>query len=886
MNLETLIEREDIPEDAKNAIREGLRVIKENELKLRESEELYRTLIETARNIIFTLDLSGKVTSINPAAEKLTGWPVDEWLGQSFIPKIHPDDREIVLNGFKEIVGGEIFPTPEVRVLTKSGTYMIFEIKGSPFIKNGEVAGMLGYGKNVNEQREAERKLRESEAKYRTLVERADIGITIIQEGRVKFVNKALADMAMLSVEQVMDMPFINFIHPKSLPEVVKRYEKRMAGEKVPSVYETTLITNSGESVDAEISAGIVTFDERPADLVLVRNITEKKQVLKDLSESESRYRTLITTAMEGVWVTDINDKTSYVNPAMEKMLGYTLNEMRGKSVKDYLAPESLETFDDKAKERIVNGVPSSTYDLTFTHKNGSKIITRVAGSALYNSDNELSGSFGLISDITAEKLAQERYRSLIEFNPDAITLTDLEFNIIAVNEQSVKLNGAPSVDDLIGRNALDFISPEDRERAATNAAKTLQEGETTFIFEYTLLRLDGTTFPAELFVSTIRDENGIPKSFIGITRDISDRKKAEQQLIESEQKYRTLVENLNSAVFRVSAEGKLIQCNPAFLEMFEYDYIDEINEYGLAGLYANPDDRETFISELYSQGEITIHELQMKTKGGKYFWASISSRLSHDKQFHDGILEDISERKLAEDALRQAKLEEERYHAMLSHFVRNDLQKIVNNLDYILLEYQSKRTLKRTDIREIASIATQSSRTIDIVNKIFEVLQTPFDPEKINTQRQASDLIKEICSSSRMFQRPFEVKAENLKFQILDDEYLYDAFKEIIRFLADQTRNGDIVDSPIVIDGACHNSQICIIFRDEISDPIPLEVCTRLSAKITEEWEYHGHYIGITLASVIIQHYTGQIKIYPSKNKGNEIQFWFPESLLRSSCN
>ncbi|MHA1968799.1 MAG: PAS domain-containing protein, partial [Candidatus Hodarchaeales archaeon] len=376
------------------------------------------------------------------------------------------------------------------------------------------------------------------------------------------------------------------------------------------------------------------------------------------------------------------------------------------------------------------------------------------------------------------------------------------------------------------------------------------------------------------------------PTSFIGITRDISYRKKAEQQLRESEEKYRTLVENLNSAIFRVSAEGKLIQCNPALLEMFEYDSVDDLNNSGLKGLYANPEDRETFIQELYSQGEITIHDVLMKTRSGKHFWASISSRLSHNRQFHEGILEDVSERKQAEDALRQAKLEEERYHAMLSHFVRNDLQKIVNNLDYILLEYQSKRTLKRNDIREIASIATRSSRTIDIVNKIFEVLQTPFDPEKINTQRQANDLLREVCSSSRVFQRPFEVNTENLQFEILDDKYLYDAFKESIRFLADQTGNGDIVDSPIVIDGACHNSQICIIFRDEISDPIPPEVCTRLSAKITEQWEYHGHYIGITLASVIIQHYTGQLKIYPAKNKGNEIQFWFPESLLRSSCN
>ncbi|MHA1966511.1 MAG: PAS domain S-box protein [Candidatus Hodarchaeales archaeon] len=327
MDLKKLIEREDFPEDVKNAIQEQLHVIKANELKLRESEELYRSLIETARDIIFTLDLNGNVTSINPAAEKLTGWSENEWLGQSFVPKIHPDEREIVMNGFKEIVGGKIYPTPEVRVLTKSGTYMIFEIKGSPFFKNGEIVGMLGYAKNVHDQREAERKLRESEYKYRELVERADIGITIIQEGRIKFINKALADMAKLTIEEGMGMPFVNFIHPKSLPEIVQRYERRMAGDNVPKIYETTFITNSGESVDAEISAGIITFDGRPADLVLVRNITEKKQVLKELSESESRYRTLITTALEGVWVTDLNNKTEYVNPTMEKMLGYTLNE-------------------------------------------------------------------------------------------------------------------------------------------------------------------------------------------------------------------------------------------------------------------------------------------------------------------------------------------------------------------------------------------------------------------------------------------------------------------------------------------------------------------------------------------------------------------------------
>jgi len=730
--------------------------------------------------------------------------------------------------------------------------------------------------------KEKEDKIYESESKYRELVERADIGIIIIQEGRIKFTNKVIADMGNFNLDDVMGMPFINFIHPKSLPEFKRRYEKRMAGEEISDEYETTLITKEGKSIDIEIKAGLITFDKRPADLILVKNVTEKNQVLRELRESETRYRTLITTALEGCWITDLDHNTIYVNPALEKMLGWTLEEMKGKSVREYLNPESLEIFNEKSVERYEDGIPSSSYNLTYKNKDGVDIITRVAGTALYNSEKEIIGSFGLITDITSEKLAQERYHSLIEFNPDAIILTDLKFNIIALNKQTVILTGAKNEEELIGRNAFSFIPLKDRERALTNTTKTLNEGS-RFTFEYDLVKLDNTTFPAELIVSRVDDTKGNPTSFIGILRDITNRKKNEQKIIESERKYRTLVENINSGIFRVSAEGDILQCNRAFLEMFGYDSIDEMNQYNLSNLYVNENDRTIFIDELYEKGEINIREILMKRKEGDLFWASISSRLTPDKRHHDGIVEDISERKVAEETLRQVKLEEERYHAMLSHFVRNDLQKIVNNLDYILLEFQSKKTLSTSDIRGITTIAKRSSRTIDLVNQIFEVLQTPFDPEAITQQTPVANIITDICSSSRFFQRPFDVKTENLNFLISDDKYLREAFFEIIRFLADQDGKGMISDSPITIDGACFNSRICFIIRDSISTPIPLEVCTRLSAKITEEWEYRGHYIGITLASVITQHYMGEFKIYPSEKKGNEFQLWFPENFLLS---
>jgi len=878
MDLESLKAREDIPEDIKDAIRRGL-------MQRKESEQIYKSLVQASRNILFVTNLKGIITFVNPAIEKLTGWPVDSWIGTKFDERIHPEDTNNALNGFQEIIQGNQTDTLELRIQSKDESYKLYEVKGSPLILDGQIRGLLGFVRSEQEQREAEDRLKESEEKYRILVERAKIGITIVQDGRIKLVNQALAQLAGLTVEEVLDQPFMNFIHPKALPEVVKRYESRMKGENTPTTYETTLITSNGKAVEVEISAGLINYLNKPADLVIVNDITKMKEVLKELKESEARYRSLITTALEGVWVTDLENKTLYVNPALEKLLGWTLDEMRGRQVEEFLSPLSKEFFDKKVKERYVNGIPSSTYELTFLRKDGTQVITRVAGTALYNPENELIGSFGLLSDITSEKTAQEDYRKLIEFNPEGITLTDLNFNIITMNQAALELHGVESTDVLLGTNALDLIVPEERLRAIENAQKTLGSSQ-KFIFEYNLLRHDGSTFPAELIVSRITDELGKPTSFIAITRDITQRKRSEELLLDSEKKYRTLVDNINSGIFRVSTDGKVLQCNPAFVEMFGFDSMEEIQAIqDLSQLYAVTTDREKFVTELYKNSKISIQEVLMRRKNGTIFWASISARVSSSGKWHDGIIENITERKKAEEILKQIKLEEERYHAMLSHFVRNDLQKIVNNLDYLLLEYESYDKVNPKGVRDIINIATKSSRTIDIVNRIFEVLQTPFLPENIEEKMKIHEIITLVTNKFQSHLRPFVLNKDNLQFDIIQDNFIEEVFHEIFLFILDPSETKDTENIPINIDGACFSDEFCILIKDEASNPIPKEVCERLSAKISEKWEYHGHYIGITLASVIMQHYRGQLKIFPYLNRGNEFQLWFPQNLLKGPC-
>ncbi len=741
-----LLARKDIPEDVKELIKSGFLSYRESLARLEKSEKLYRSLVNTSRDIIFTLDLEGNITSINPAVEKLLGWTAEEWIGKPFQPKIHPDDLDAVIRGFTTITDGDTFPTPEIRVLTKSGIYKPFEIKGSPQKENGQIVGMLGFAHSTHE-----------------------------------------------------------------------------------------------------------------------------------LRVSESRYQTLVETALEGVWITDLENKTLYVNPTIEKMLGWSLNEMLGRKVEEFLAENSVTIFQEKVKERFSDGIPSSIYELSLKYKDQSLIQVRVAGTVLLNEEEELVGSFGLLTDITSEKEAQDRYRNLIELNPDTITVTDLDFNIITTNEQALNFYGVSTSEELIGLNALDLIVPEDQQYAIAVAEKTLAE-KRIFRFEYTSIRLDGSTFPAEFLITVIEDSQGEPVSFMTITRDITERKLSESRLVESEEKYRTLVENINTGIFRVSSQGRLLQANQAFISMFGYTSFHEIASTALSDLYANSEDRLWFVEELYSKGELNIKDVLMKTRDGIYFWASISARVSPNGQWHDGIIEDISERKYAEETIKQIKLEEERYHAMMSHFLRNDLQKIVSNLEFLSVANGSEQLLQTDEAREIVSIANRSSKTIDLVTMIFEVLQrSSFPSESLFTQEiSLRKFIKDLPRSSS---RLIEVDIPELT--ISHSGYLPYAINELMLFLLHSAEN-PAPNSPIVINAHSHDHNLCLIIRDYVSPPIPKDICDTLTSKITDKWESHGFYIGITLAAVVMDYLKGELKIIPYFPYGNEFQMWIPNSLIK----
>jgi PAS domain S-box-containing protein len=137
----------------------------------------------------------------------------------------------------------------------------------------------------VAERKRAEEALRESEEKYHSVAERANDGIIIIHDGIIKYVNRRLAEMYGDAVENIIGNPFKKYIASEELPKVVERYQKRMRGESLESMYEMMIQRKDGSRMPAELNAGTITYQGKPADLIFVRDITERKRAEEDLKQ-------------------------------------------------------------------------------------------------------------------------------------------------------------------------------------------------------------------------------------------------------------------------------------------------------------------------------------------------------------------------------------------------------------------------------------------------------------------------------------------------------------------------------------------------------------------------------------------------------------------------
>ena len=402
---------------------------------------------------------------------------------------------------------------------------------------------------------------------------------------------------------------------------------------------------------------------------------SERKRAQEALLESEARLQVQINRMPIGCIVWDREFRVLSWNPAAERIFGFTAEEAFGKHPYNFIVPKAAQPPVDTIWQRLLDG-DTTAHSLNENNtKDGRIIICEWSNTPLKENSGTVTGVLSMVQDITDRKRAEEalqqseeRYRTIIENIQDGYLEVDLAGNFTFVNDAEC-VNLGYTKEELAGMNNRQYADEENEKKMFQAFSRVYKTGEPIKELDLEVIRKDGTKAFNEISVSLIRDSEGKPIGFRGISRDVTERKRMEEALREREERYRTLLETMEEGYYEVDLEGRFTFFNDALREMHGLSKEEMLGMSNRKYM-----DEETakkvyrIFNRVYKTGQpCKIFEWEIVRKDGKK--AVLESPVYLIKNARGepvgfrGITHDITERKRAEEALRQS---EEKYRTIL----------------------------------------------------------------------------------------------------------------------------------------------------------------------------------------------------------------------------
>jgi PAS domain S-box-containing protein len=298
---------------------------------------------------------------------------------------------------------GQSIDNSERKIICADGQRRDILKNVSPFIFKGRKCYLESFI-DITERKQAELELKESEEKHRAVIERASDVIIIIQDGIVRFANPRVATMFGYETGEVEGMEFVSFIPPENLGLALERYQKRMAGEKLPEIFETALLHKSGRKIPVETSGSVIQYKGKQADLAIIRDITERKRVEGQIGALAN----LLSSANVSVTVHDLDGAFIYANQATLDLHGYSRDEFMSLNLHELDDPESAKLITPRIQQLMETG--ETSFEVSHYRKDRSTfpllVNVRIADWG------EKKAILSIASDITDRKrLEEEQHR-------------------------------------------------------------------------------------------------------------------------------------------------------------------------------------------------------------------------------------------------------------------------------------------------------------------------------------------------------------------------------------------------------------------------------------------------------------------------------------------
>jgi len=623
---------------------------KQAEEKLRESETFQSGLLANSPIPINVINPDSSIRYVSPALEKMTGFSAAELIGHKapypyWVEELLPENTKTLKKAMRQ--GGE-------RVVQlfkkKNGERFWVEITSVPVKKDGKLLFFLASWVDITERKKAEEALADETTRRRILIEQSLDGIVVLDEdAKVYEANQRFAEMLGYTPEEVRELHTWDWdknFPPEQLLEMGRNVDE--TGLHL----ETKHHRKDGTTIDVEISINGAICSGQKFIFCVCRDITERKKAEEELQAEKNKMQSVIGAMEDGLNIMDKDYKIIYQNELARRLYGDRVGE---KCYRVYGG--NKEVCDGCPVAKAFKDGESHTSERKLLAPWGKVTFWESTASPIRDAGGDIASCLTISRDITERKQADDalqaeknKLQSVISAMDDGLTIQDKDFNIIYQNEPLVKIFG-----ERLGEKCYRVYEGKNKLCDGCPVAKAFKDGK-SHITERRVVMPSGEVAFWENTANPIRDANGKIVSCLEVTRNITERKQAEEALADEATRHRILIDESSDGIVILDEKGKVYEANRRFAEMLGYtpEEVRKLSVWDWEFLY-EPEKVAEMIASIGPEGD--HFETQHRRKDGTVFDVGIST----NGAFYAGqklifcVCRDITERKQADRALLEA---------------------------------------------------------------------------------------------------------------------------------------------------------------------------------------------------------------------------------------